>query len=77
MQTTKNQNMAGTKVQTSKVWKCPIFPDLARFSGETGFQNKWELKRKEEMLFIGIQMEDQWLSMISWELNWTEHNSVP
>ena len=36
MQTTKNQNMAGTKVQTSKVWKCPIFPDLARFSGETG-----------------------------------------
>jgi len=36
MQTTKNQNMAGTKVQTSKVWKCLIFPDLARFSGETG-----------------------------------------
>jgi len=36
VQTTKNQNMAGTKVQTSKVWKCPIFPDLARFSGETG-----------------------------------------
>ena len=36
MQTNKNQNMAGTKVQTSKVWKCPIFPDLARFSGETG-----------------------------------------
>jgi len=40
MQTTKNQNMAGTKVQTSKVWKCPIFPDLARFSGETG--SKWD-----------------------------------
>ena len=28
--------MAGTKVQTSKFWKWPIFPDLARFSGETG-----------------------------------------
>jgi len=26
--------MAGTKVQTSKVWKCPIFPDLARFSAK-------------------------------------------
>jgi len=38
MQTIKNQNMAGTKVQTSKVWKCLIFPDLARFSGETGSQ---------------------------------------
>jgi len=38
MQTTKNQNMAGTKVQTSKVRKCPIFPDLARFSGETGYK---------------------------------------
>jgi hypothetical protein len=36
MQTTKNQNMAGTKVQTSKVWKRLIFPELARFSGETG-----------------------------------------
>ena len=35
MQTTKYQNMAGTQVQTSKVWKYPIFPDLARFS-ETG-----------------------------------------
>ena len=42
MQTTKNQNMAGTKVQTSKVWKFPIFPDLARFSGETGFRGKME-----------------------------------
>jgi len=33
MQTTNNQKMAGTKVPTSKVWKCPIFSDLARFSG--------------------------------------------
>jgi len=40
MQTTKNQNMAGTKVQTSKVWKCPIFPDLARFSGENGYYSE-------------------------------------
>jgi len=31
MQTTKNQNMAGTKVQTLKVWKCLIFSDLAWF----------------------------------------------
>ena len=38
MQTTKNQNMAGTNVQTSKVWKFPIFPDLARFGGETSFK---------------------------------------
>jgi hypothetical protein len=38
MQTTKTQNMAGIKVQTLKVWKCPIFPDLARFSGEPGFR---------------------------------------
>jgi len=28
--------MAGSKVQTSKVWKCAIFPDVARFSVETG-----------------------------------------
>jgi len=41
MQTTKNQNMAGTKIQTSKVWKLTIFPDLDWFSGETG-SNSWE-----------------------------------
>jgi len=40
MQTTKNQNMTGTKIQTSelKISKCPIFPDLALFSGETGLK---------------------------------------
>jgi len=29
--------MAGTKVQTLQVQKCPFLPDLARVSGETGF----------------------------------------
>ena len=49
MQTTKNQNMAGTKVQTSKVWNCPVLPDLARFSSETCSRGRkvtrWSLSR--------------------------------
>jgi len=34
MQTTKNQDMAGTKVTTSKVQKSPVFLDLARFAAK-------------------------------------------
>jgi len=36
-QTTRNQNMAGTKVRTFKLSKCTLLPDLASVSGETGY----------------------------------------
>jgi len=44
--------MAGTKVQTSKVWKCPIFPDLARFSGKPGFEARSKQRRSGAQQFI-------------------------
>jgi len=37
-QTTKNQNMAGTKLRISQVWNCLNFPGLVWFSGETGYR---------------------------------------
>jgi len=36
----KTKKMARNKVQTSEVWKCLIFPDLAGFRGETGFMTQ-------------------------------------
>jgi len=53
MQPSKTQNMAGTKVQTSKVWKFPIYPDLARFSGESG--SKTPEKKMMMIAFITIK----------------------
>ena len=46
-QTTKTQNMAGTKLQTSKFWKCPIFPDLARSSSTLGSREADEWYTRE------------------------------
>jgi len=52
--------MSGTKVQNSKVRKCPIFPDLARFSGETGSGQHigepliWDSQRDDEFAPIQI-----------------------